>query len=212
MNSKHKLKPKKNRQELIHKGEDECPLEYGSYSPFEAKQPFVLGKEMPSPDPEKLLAFVNQYVAENQEHQICFVLTQEYPLSPKSGVHLRAADRILFDLLDLHYELEIGYAVNLVWCQEDGEFRYEPDLEVTTYGDILAMKRFIADPYQTEDFTNMKQLKQKKPHCVVFIGNGARFHQTFQQSPGQGVVNEDKFFRNGIFVYVSSVLSVGPKK
>lgn len=50
---------------------------------------------------------MEKFVTENPKTQICFLLTQRYPIGI-SVENLRAADRVLFEILSPHYQLDLG--------------------------------------------------------------------------------------------------------
>ncbi len=122
---------------------------------FERKEVPILGEEIPS-DGSKLVPLVDEYINEHPDREISFLLTQRYPLSVGEG-SLKAGDRILYDALAPHYELELGYAVNPTMTDYDGKFDGKYDsfrtINVMTYEDIIALRSFASDPNQQKSIT-----------------------------------------------------------
>lgn len=165
------------------------------------------------PDPKgNLLTLLQEYKAQNPETQVCFLLTQLYPLCLQMQ-NLRAGDRDLFDLLSTHYELELGYAVNPVidnrWSGDEKE-NYNR-LSVMTFEDTRALNDFMRHPDQDKDewYEAYHMKKKNQGPCVVFIGSSARFKRVFESPSIEFLGNHAQ---EGETAYASAVLSIGPPK
>jgi hypothetical protein len=103
---------------------------------------------------------------------VCFLLTHQYPMA-FDAKDLRASDRVLYDLLSTHYEVDIGYAVNLlVGSFPETTFRDPQSLCVMTYNTKQAFLKYIEGEMTDEEYEKLKA--EPRMGALVFAGCGCR--------------------------------------
>jgi hypothetical protein len=222
--------------------EDDKQTSYdGDVSYYERKeQTTCLIADKSTTSPEKFLDLLDKHLFENQNSQICFLLTQNYEIGLNFN-NLESGDKKLYDVLEPYYEMKLGYAVNPIISNSLGKFGVkgkgswsnEDQLYVMSYEDTNAFEEFLTTDSETvapgtpettpkkksplkspskKTTSPKKKHAPKKEPCTVFLGSSARFNQIFEKKFIPSPYSNVDAGQKAGYVYSSWVLSIGPRK
>ena len=152
----------------------------------------------------KLLIEVDKFVKDNPNDEICFLLSQEYPLAINVK-NLKSSDITLYETLLSKYNVEIGYVVNNIESNYCDTYENTDILNVMSYSDKKRMLVYFDELIGIK--TNINDIKRKE-NVHIFIANG-NFTQVKSKDYIEHTGNEAS---PAEYSYVSIVLCLGDKK
>lgn len=118
---------------------------------------------------EKILNSVDNFIKENPDDEICFLLDRKYPLSATLDI-LKAGDLKLYKILSSVYDIKLGYIVNKFGSTYDGTYEKEDKerLKVMNYKNVLRFQNFLNGLEEEKS----KESKEKFQRVRTFIAGG----------------------------------------
>ncbi|KAJ3055670.1 hypothetical protein HK097_009788 [Rhizophlyctis rosea] len=175
-----------------------------------------------------LLPLLDDFHQQHPGDNICFLLTHRYPLAITAD-NLRAADKVLFDMLVAPYEVELGLAINRIgdwgWDSPRGDrFHGQEQVFVMDFERQMRMRKFIEtgeepprnngrDPTEIDEGNETddeaSEDGQSGPRTHLFFGSTAKWMKTHHEDYIEFTGNEAAA---GQYVYASIVLGLGPRR
>lgn len=154
----------------------------------------------------RLLSEVDKFVDDNPDCEICFLLSQEYPLAINAK-NLKSSDINLYETLSSKYNVELGYVVNNVTGDYEDSYSGTDILNVMSYSDKKRMMAHFDKLLGIE--TGVSSIKNKnKKEVHLFLANG-NFKEVKSKHYIEHTGNEAS---PGEYSYVSIVLCLGERK
>jgi 2OG-Fe(II) oxygenase superfamily len=149
-----------------------------------------------------LVPLINEFIdTYTKDSTISFLFVHQYALN-LSPENLKGSDRVLYETISNAFHVELGFAVNSVKTDYDGNYGRESEyksIKIMDYNHKVKFGSYIADG----NFVKHDGVS------YLFCGKGASFERVQHSNYSEHTGNESA---RGEYVYVSMVLSVGPRK